>query len=102
MTLAQAISGPLPCIVMFSASWCGPCKVFLREGGEMDRLRRDFAGKVNFIVMKADDPDGEAACEKYRVTSFPTFIGFQKGEQVERVNGRGTYGILSDLAKEMA
>lgn len=70
-------------IVDFSAEWCPPCK---KMKPFFDILARKN-GDVVFLSVMVDDDKLESLSEKFVVNNLPTFIGFNHGEEVERVVG---------------
>jgi len=72
-----------PVLVDFFATWCGPCQMMapiLEEIGEEEKEDR-------FIVAKVDgDKEPELLAEQ-GVMSFPTFVIYKDGKEVDRVMG---------------
>jgi len=79
---AEVLHGPLPAVVDFSATWCGPCQALAPE---IDALGEEFAGQV--LICKVDvDQDSELA-SRYGVMSVPTVLLFKNGERVDDIRG---------------
>lgn len=64
-------------VVEFFAPWCGYCKKQEEELREIDKL---WVGQVN------GDENPELAI-RFGIHSFPTFILFKEGREVERFSG---------------
>ena len=64
-------------VVEFFAPWCGYCKKQEEELKNMDKVR---VGQVN------SDDNPELAI-RHGIHSFPTFILFKDGKEVERFSG---------------
>jgi len=74
-------------LLVFSASWCGPCKTMKPALDELDQDR---------LVRYDIDEAGEETV-KYQVRAVPTLIVInENGEEVSRLIGVQT---LSDLQK---
>lgn len=77
-------------LVEFYADWCGYCKKQEAELKEMDKV---WIGQVN------TDEDAEIAI-RYGVHSFPTFLVFNNGKEVERFSGlRRKEDLMDNLMK---
>lgn len=79
-------------LVEFYTDWCGYCQKQAVELKEMDKV---WIGQVN-----AED-EAELAI-RYRVNSFPTFLIFNNGKEVERFSGlRKKESLMELLMKYM-
>lgn len=59
----------LPIVYDFSATWCGPCKMFAPV---FDKVSKEYAGKAEFVKMDVDAEPGLA--QMWGVRSVPTII----------------------------
>jgi len=75
-------SSEQPIIVDFWASWCGPC---MMTKPILDKLAREYNGKVQFMPINADD--SREVLEQFRVFGIPTVIAIQNGKEVARLTG---------------
>lgn len=77
-------------LVEFYASWCGYCKKQEPILKEMDKI---WIGKVN------TDESAEIAI-RYGINSFPTFILFKDGIEVQRFSGlKSKFDLMDIVAK---
>lgn len=85
----------------FYADWCGPCKQIapIYESLSASLSRPNI---VTFVKVNSDDQT-EIASE-YSVSALPTFLVFQEGEVIEKVQGadpRKLQEIVKKLANEV-
>ncbi len=74
-------------LLVFSASWCGPCKTMKPALDQLDQDR----------LVRYDIDEAEEETVKYQVRAVPTIIVInENGEEVSRLIGVQT---LSDLQK---
>ena len=71
-----------PVIVDFWAPWCGPCRM---TKPILDRLAREYAGKVEFLPINADD--SPEVLKKFNVMGIPTVIAMHGGKVAARITG---------------
>jgi thioredoxin 1 len=75
-------SADKPIVVDFWAPWCIPCKV---TKPILEKLAREFDGKVEFLPIDADV--SRAVLEHFKVIGIPTVLTIRGGEVVGRVTG---------------
>lgn len=81
-TFQQIISGEMPVLVDFHATWCGPCKAM---GPAVASLGREVQGKAR--VLKLDIDKAPDVARRFGVQAVPTFIIFKQGKAVWRHAG---------------
>jgi thiol-disulfide isomerase/thioredoxin len=69
-------------VLMFSASWCGPCQ---KAKPKFKELGERYAELAEFELLDVDE-SAELA-QKYMIRSVPCFIMLQEGEEALRSVG---------------
>lgn len=69
-------------LVMFGASWCGPCRLMAPALRALAATEKD-----RLIVAKLDVDASPATAERYGVKTYPVCILFKAGEEVARLDG---------------
>lgn len=64
------------------APWCGPCR---QVAPVLDRLSREFAGRLKVVKVNVDDSPGLS--RRFQATSIPMLVFLRDGEPVETVIG---------------
>lgn len=72
------------CVVDFSASWCGPCRMLKPILEDVETLLTD----VKFFNVDVDDCEDVA--RDFRIFSIPTLMVFKKGQAIDTMVGLGT------------
>ena len=78
----EVLKSPVPVLVDFTATWCGPCKVL---SPIIEKLSTELAGKVK--VGKLDVDDAPSTSAKYGIRGVPTVMVFVGGERKSQVVG---------------
>ena len=74
-------------LVDFYADWCGPCRMMTPV---IEEFAKEMEGKIS--VGKLDIDASQKTTHTFQVTSIPTLILFNDGQEVKRIVG------LKDLA----
>ena len=70
------------------AVWCGPCKIMDKTTFSDVSVATKFNKEFIAYKVNADDVDGRAIVQKYRVSAYPTYLFFSpEGELINRLEG---------------
>ncbi len=82
-------------IIDFYADWCMPC---LMMAPIMEEIAKKFKGKIKFGKVNVED--NQELAQKFKIMSFPTFMLFKDGKQVEQFVGSRTIEDFEEKLKE--
>lgn len=81
-------------VLYFSATWCGPCKIF-------KPVLQQVSSKLGTFVNYIDVDQNSDMVSKYKISSVPTLIiEDQNGTQKLRHSGTMTYKELFDTLSQ--
>lgn len=69
-----------PVLVDFYATWCGPCRI-------LGPILEQLAGELDDIEFVKFNADSGQTPDDYDVTSLPTLVLLDKGQEVARLEG---------------
>ena len=82
-TVAASDESKLPTVIDFSATWCGPCKMFAPIFHESEKK---YEGKVSFVTVDIDEH--KALAEQFGIEAVPTIVLLDaNGKEVRRLVG---------------
>lgn len=79
---AEVLQSPIPVLVDFWATWCGPCKMI---SPIVDQIATEMAGSAK--VGKVNVDDNAALANRYNIRSIPTLLFFKNGELADTIVG---------------
>lgn len=76
-TFSDVIVNSKPAVIVFGASWCGPCKQLLSM---FKQIENDFTDKVGFYKLDIDE--SSSLTNLYNIKSVPTILIFKNNQLV--------------------
>ena len=81
---------PVPVLVDFSATWCGPCKMLAPT---IEKIAKDYDGRAKVYSIDVDKASELATT--FGISGVPTVIFFKDGAEKDRVSGNVPYDHIS-------
>lgn len=79
-------------LVDFTATWCGPCRMLTPI---IEQLADLYKGKAK--IAKLDIDEAQQTTADFQITSVPTLILFENGQEIKRVVGVKDLDFLKNL-----
>jgi thioredoxin 1 len=64
------------------AEWCGPCRMM---GPVIDKMAKEYAGKVVFAKINVDE--NQKIAQTYKIMAIPTLLFVKDGKVVDQIVG---------------
>ena len=90
----EVTSQPIPVLVDFNASWCGPCRMLKPF---LEQMEKEHEGKVKVVPIDVDARNDLA--EHYKVRALPQLLMMKSGKVVASLRGApDSYEALMEWA----
>ena len=91
---AEVLDSPLPVLVDFWATWCGPCRMVAPIVAE---IAAEKAGVIKVGKVNVDEEPGLAG--RYGISSIPTLMFFKNGQPVDTMVGARPKAQIEQMLK---
>ena len=92
---AEVLQSPIPVLLDFWASWCGPCRMI---GPFIDQLAGEYEGRIKMGKVNVDEEADLAG--RHGVVSIPTLVIYKNGAIVNQAVGAFPKQNIEALFKE--
>lgn len=80
--LNEAIQSGEKTLVLFSADWCGPCKIIKPT---LEKMEEELSEKL--VIVKADVGEAEDSAKKFNIRNIPTCVLIEGDKEIARFSG---------------
>lgn len=94
---AAVLQSPVPVLVDFWATWCGPCKMIAPV---LDELAKEGEGR--YRVTKVDVDENPNLAQRFGIRGIPALVFFQGGQMKHQFTGVTAKGAIVAKLAELA
>ena len=93
--LNESINNDKATLILFSADWCGPCKMLKPT---LEKIEESFSESYNFV--KVDISDVEETTKRFNIKNIPTCVITKAGKEIGRFSGVKTETQIKNFLEE--
>jgi thioredoxin 1 len=93
--LNESINNDNATLILFSADWCGPCKMLKPT---LEKIEESFSESYNFV--KVDISDVEETTKRFNIKNIPTCVITKAGKEIGRFSGVKTETQIKNFLEE--